>query len=120
MFADCRDEVRTITMLLFLCRILATGTVSYSLTVTLTMDGQDNNTCTINNSYVTHVGLHNYNYIYSPIALQNVTHFEGHTRAMYQYQNFLDGVPNLVFYFKCYNLPFFGWRYGNVDNYSPF
>ena len=30
---------------------------------------------------------------------------------------FLYGVPNLVFYFKCYNLPFFGWRYGNVDNY---
>ena len=27
------------------------------------------------------------------------------------------GVPNLVFYFKCYNLPFFGWRYyGNVEN----
>ena len=28
------------------------------------------------------------------------------------------GVPNLVFCFKCYNLPFFGWRYGNVNNYS--
>ena len=28
------------------------------------------------------------------------------------------GVPNLAFYIKCYNLPFFGWRYGNVDNYS--
>ena len=33
---------------------------------------------------------------------------------------FVYGVPNLVFYFKCYNLPFFGWRYGNLDNYYGF
>ena len=24
----------------------------------------------------------------------------------------------MVFRFKCYNLPFFGWRDGNVDKYS--
>ena len=37
-----------------------------------------------------------------------------------QYQNLFYGVRNLVLYFKCYNLPFFGWQYGNVDNYSLF
>ena len=26
----------------------------------------------------------------------------------------------MVFRFKCYNLPFFGWRDGNVDKYSLF
>ena len=33
---------------------------------------------------------------------------------------FFYGVRNLVFYFKCYNLLFFGWWYGNVDNYELF
>ena len=36
------------------------------------------------------------------------------------HQNLFYGVRNLVLYLKCYNLPFFGWRYGNVDNYSLF
>ena len=33
---------------------------------------------------------------------------------------FILWVPNLVFCFKCNNLAFFGWRHGNVDNYSLF
>ena len=34
------------------------------------------------------------------------------TKPAYSIRIFFDGVPTLAFYFKCYNLPFFGWRYG--------
>ena len=36
-----------------------------------------------------------------------------------KYQIFVWGAK-LGIFLKCYNLPFFGWRYGNVDNYSLF
>ena len=46
-----------------------------------------------------------------PVDIHNITKPAFSINIFYR-------VPNFVFYLKCYNLPFFGWRYGNVDNYS--
>ena len=47
-----------------------------------------------------------------PTSLYNTTKLNQLTVS-----DFVYGVPNLVFYFKCYNLPFFGWRYGKFGTH---
>ena len=42
------------------------------------------------------------------------------TKPAYSIRIFFDGVPNLAFYFKCYNLPFFRVAVWYVDNCSLF